>query len=283
MSYYQTIYNRLRVAGLTEAGALGCLGNWECESNCEPGRVQGDFSSFRSISKAYVQSITTFALSRDAFARDQKGFGLAQWTYYTRKQELYDYWRSSNLAIDSVDLQVAFALKEFQRDFAADLAILKKTNDIYEACKVVCVRFENPLHHNIDARFRAATKIKYEIDLNGFSAPVYNNVEPVAQKPSETTTVTKPDDGWEKIPAAPYWPPRGMKGGRDDPGLCKGMNGYDVMVVQSILKSRGYAVTTVDGDFGTYLESIVKLFQENFGLTADGIIGPMTWKALLEF
>ena len=39
MSYYQTIYNRLRKHGLTQAGALGMLGNFDCESNCEPNRV----------------------------------------------------------------------------------------------------------------------------------------------------------------------------------------------------------------------------------------------------
>ena len=35
MSYHQTIYNLLRGYGLSEAGALGMLGNWECESGCE--------------------------------------------------------------------------------------------------------------------------------------------------------------------------------------------------------------------------------------------------------
>ena len=35
MSYTQTIYNVLRKRGLTQAAALGMLGNWWCESNCE--------------------------------------------------------------------------------------------------------------------------------------------------------------------------------------------------------------------------------------------------------
>ena len=73
MNYYQTIYNRLRAAGLTEAGALGFLGNWDCESNCESVRVQGDFSPYRTVSKQYVEDIATGKLNRDSFKNDAKG------------------------------------------------------------------------------------------------------------------------------------------------------------------------------------------------------------------
>ena len=64
--------------------------------------------------------------------------------------------------------------------------------------------------------------------------------------------------------------------------ICAGMNGYDVMVLQAVLKARGYAVTEVDGTFGSYLEKIVREFQEGHGLAVDGIVGPMTWAALLN-
>ena len=81
MSNKQLIYKLLRNAGITEAGALGILGNWQAESGCEPNRLQNDFSSFRIVSKDYTARVTSGAISRDQFARDQKGYGLAQWTY----------------------------------------------------------------------------------------------------------------------------------------------------------------------------------------------------------
>ena len=70
MSFHQIIYNRLRQVGMTEAGALGCLGNWECESNCEPNRVQGDFSSYRTASKQYVADVTAGRISREISGRN---------------------------------------------------------------------------------------------------------------------------------------------------------------------------------------------------------------------
>ena len=49
MSNALLIYNQLRAAGLTEAGALGLLGNWMAESGLEPNRLQGDFTEGRRL------------------------------------------------------------------------------------------------------------------------------------------------------------------------------------------------------------------------------------------
>lgn len=265
MSYHQTIYNLLRGAGISEAGALGLLGNWECESNCEPYRVQGDFSSYRSISKSYVKALTEFSLSKEAFATDQKGFGLAQWTYPQRKRNLYDYWRASNLAIDSPELQVNFALKELREDYASLYNYLKGARDIYEACGKVCREFERPAVNNVDARFQAASKIKYEIDLGGSASSP--EPEPTPQPKPE------PAPGWELIPATEYWPPRTVD---------KNMEGPDVVVLQALLYARGYTIAQIDGKFGSLLDEQIKQFQKGHGLVVDGVVGNLTWTELLK-
>ena len=100
MSYEQTIYNQLRKHGITEAGALGCIGNFWCESNCEPYRLQGDFSPYRTTSHAYVQSVTNGSISREQFSKDAKGFGIYQLTYWTRKQGYYDFWKASGKVLE---------------------------------------------------------------------------------------------------------------------------------------------------------------------------------------
>ena len=104
MSNVQLIYKQLRDAGVSEAGALGLMGNWMAESGLEPGRLQGDFTQGRTYSRAYTDDVVSGRIGRSQFGRDQKGYGLAQWTYYTRKEDLYDFWNSSGKALDDAGM-----------------------------------------------------------------------------------------------------------------------------------------------------------------------------------
>lgn len=49
---------------------------------------------------------------------------------------------------------------------------------------------------------------------------------------------------------------------------------------QCLLYYLGYYVGNIDGDWGTLSKTATKAFQKDFGLTADGIIGAETEKAL---
>ncbi|GBF06793.1 bifunctional N-acetylmuramoyl-L-alanine amidase/muramoylpentapeptide carboxypeptidase [Deinococcus aerius] len=60
----------------------------------------------------------------------------------------------------------------------------------------------------------------------------------------------------------------------------QGDSGDAVRAVQGQLGARGYAVA-VDGAFGPGTESAVRSFQSGQGLTADGVVGPNTWLALV--
>lgn len=55
------------------------------------------------------------------------------------------------------------------------------------------------------------------------------------------------------------------------------------MLYQSILSKLGYYDGKVDGVYGEKTENAVKVFQRNFGLRVDGIIGPLTKRALDKY
>ncbi|MFH1860606.1 MAG: peptidoglycan-binding protein [bacterium] len=59
-----------------------------------------------------------------------------------------------------------------------------------------------------------------------------------------------------------------------------GSRGDEVKKIQEKLKALGIYKGTIDGDFGGGTESAVKAFQGTKKITADGIIGPSTWKTL---
>ena len=60
----------------------------------------------------------------------------------------------------------------------------------------------------------------------------------------------------------------------------QGSTGEQVRIIQSKLKNWGYYDGAVDGIFGSKTTEAVKYFQRKNGLTADGIVGPATLRAL---
>ena len=69
-----------------------------------------------------------------------------------------------------------------------------------------------------------------------------------------------------------------------EPTLRKGAKNKYVKELQQLLMDRGYDLGKwgADGDFGAQTEKAVKQFQKDWGLTADGIVGPATWAKLKE-
>ncbi|MET0406117.1 MAG: peptidoglycan-binding protein [Cystobacter sp.] len=63
------------------------------------------------------------------------------------------------------------------------------------------------------------------------------------------------------------------------PTVRIGDSGPNVLYLQQRLSQRGY-ILSVDGMFGPGTQTAVIQFQRGQGLTADGVVGPMTWQAL---
>ena len=66
--------------------------------------------------------------------------------------------------------------------------------------------------------------------------------------------------------------------------LKKGVkDGGDVKAVQTLLIVGGYSCGTqgADGSFGNSTDAAVRKYQSDSGLTADGVVGAVTWGRLL--
>ena len=62
-----------------------------------------------------------------------------------------------------------------------------------------------------------------------------------------------------------------------EPNLQKGSTDPAVRDLQEALKALGYNPGPIDGVFGATTEAAVKAFQQARGITADGIVGKVTW------
>ena len=285
MSNTLLIYTQLRAAGVSRAGALGLLGNWKAESGLEACRLQNDFSANRIYSRSYTADVTAGRITRAQFARDQKGYGLAQWTYFNfstgqgRKLDLYDFWKKSGKALDDVSMQVFFALHELttEAQYAGLWQVLRTTNDIWTATDKVCRLYEQPYYCNVDARFRYAKELEAEIEAEISKKP---EEEPNVSGSSSERTSSGVNELSSRLTEAndtklvrTTWPPR---------MIDKSMAGTDVAVLQAILTARGCYTGPLDGIFGDALDAAVRKFQLEHDLDPDGVVGPLTWRKILS-
>ena len=64
------------------------------------------------------------------------------------------------------------------------------------------------------------------------------------------------------------------------PVVQNGNQGHPIRALQFLLRAHGHNLA-VDGMFGSATEAAVKAFQTGKGMTADGIVTPQTWSALI--
>ncbi len=58
------------------------------------------------------------------------------------------------------------------------------------------------------------------------------------------------------------------------------IRGEDVIAAQKRLRALGFSTGAIDGIYGARTEGEIRKFQEQQGLRADGIVGPITWNRL---
>lgn len=145
--YEKTIWNYFKSKLGNEYGVAGLMGNLYAESGLYPDRVQGDVP-YSNYSKEYTAQVDAGVISRDDFvynAPNGGGYGLAQWTYSTRKMALYEMWKSGGYSsIGSIELALDYLYYELKTLFPNTLSILKSATSIRQASDEVLLNFEKP-------------------------------------------------------------------------------------------------------------------------------------------
>lgn len=140
----QYIYDYVYSACGNELGASAMLGNLTAESGIISYRKQGDFTSGYTKSIEYTQKVDDGTISRDQFVHDSIGYGLAQWTFSSRKAEYYDWCQSRGGSIGDTDNGVSFLVDELQRKYPTVWSAVCTGTDLKTISDIVLHQFENP-------------------------------------------------------------------------------------------------------------------------------------------
>lgn len=151
-NHAKTIWNYLKNKIGNEYGVAGLMGNLYAESGLYPDRVQGDIP-YSSYSQDYTAKVDNGTISEYDFVYNGPnggGYGLAQWTYYTRKQALYDMYKTGGYSsIGSISLALDYLWQELEADFPGVVDVLKNASSIREASDKVLHDFENPADQSV--------------------------------------------------------------------------------------------------------------------------------------
>ena len=149
------IWERLTAAGLSPAGAAGLMGNLQAESGLRSTRLQDAFQRSLGLSdEAYTAAVDSGTYQD--FAADGAGYGLAQWTYHTRKDALLAYARAQGASVGDLDAQIGFLVQELRTGYRAIWDILLAASSVREVSDAVLLHYERPADTSVAVQERRA-------------------------------------------------------------------------------------------------------------------------------
>ncbi len=151
----ERIWNFLKGKGLSNHGVAGLMGNLYAESALNPRNLQNTYEKKLGLTDdAYTAAVDSGNYTN--FVRDSAGYGLAQWTYWSRKEGLLAYVRSLGKSVGDLEAQLGFLRKELAESYPAVLAALKTAKNVREASDVVLTKYERPADQSENVKIKRA-------------------------------------------------------------------------------------------------------------------------------
>jgi hypothetical protein len=134
--YLLSVYNN-------EFGVAAILGNLYAESGLLSNNMQDSYESVLGYTDTtYTESVDNGTYVN--FVNDSVGYGLAQWTYWSRKKALYNYAKSNNKSIGDTKTQLEFMVSEMA-GYPGLVDVIRNATDIRNPSDFILLNYEKPL------------------------------------------------------------------------------------------------------------------------------------------
>lgn len=152
------IWDFLKAEGFNDFGVAGLMGNLLAESGLRPNNMEDQYQSKLGYNDdSYTRAVDNGTYTN--FVKDAVGYGLAQWTYWTRKQSLLNFARQNNKSIGDLEMQLCFLIKELKELYTNSVYnVLRKATSVLEASNAVLLNFERPANMSTSVQ---ATRARY--------------------------------------------------------------------------------------------------------------------------
>ena len=135
-------------------GTAGVMGNLQAESGLNPRNLQNSFEAKLGYTDdSYTEAVDSGKYG--GFVFDGAGYGLAQWTYWSRKTRLLAMARERSTSIGDLDTQLDVLWAELQASTAV-LRGLQSAQSVREAADIVLTKSERPADQSEAVRLKRA-------------------------------------------------------------------------------------------------------------------------------
>ena len=187
----EKIWTYLRSLGYSKEGTAAIMGSLEKESGLLPNNLQNSYNTkFGLTDDQYTTKVNNGSYSKDKFVNDSGGYGLAQWTFSSRKQKLYDQTIGAGKPINDLKSQLDLLDSEVQTGGLTNS--IKNANNISAANDVWISQFERPAGYKnkgsalYTGRLSAANNYFNQFKGTGRSTDSFVNKYPTASKTTTT-------------------------------------------------------------------------------------------------
>lgn len=169
----QTIWNYFKSRGFSDCGIAGLMGNLYAESGLIPTNLQNSYEKKLGMTDSQYTSAVDSGKYKN-FVKDSAGYGLAQWTFWSRKQNLLQFCQSRGKSIGDLNTQLDFLYQELTTSYPSLVQTLKTTTSVTTASTAVLLQFERPADQGAAVQQKRA---KYGQEYYNQFANVSNRVE----------------------------------------------------------------------------------------------------------
>ena len=165
----KAIWNFLIGKGLNAYAAAGIMGNIYAESAFNPRNLQNSYEKKIGLTdEEYTAAVDAGTYTN--FAKDCAGYGLAQWTYHTRKQGLLSKAKAAGKSVGDLNIQLSFLWEELQ-GYKKVMQQLKAAGSVAEAASAFMIGFERPADQSATAQKKRASYGQKYFDKYAGSRP----------------------------------------------------------------------------------------------------------------